>query len=81
VFHAGTARADGRLIATGGRVLSITALGDSVAAARSLAYEAVGRIDWLGGFHRSDIGWRDVARETASGHGDQAQSAPGGDSE
>jgi phosphoribosylamine--glycine ligase len=81
VFHAGTARADGRLVATGGRVLSVTALGDSVAAAKRLAYEAVECIDWPGGFYRSDIGWRDVARETASGRGDQAQSAPGGDRE
>ncbi|MEM9279507.1 MAG: phosphoribosylamine--glycine ligase [Pseudomonadota bacterium] len=63
VFHAGTAYSDGRLVATGGRVLNITALGDSVSQAQSLAYSAVGRINWGNGFCRSDIGWRAVERE------------------
>lgn len=63
VFHAGTERADGRLITTGGRVLSVTALGESVSAAQTRAYEAAARIDWPEGFYRRDIGWRDVARE------------------
>jgi phosphoribosylamine--glycine ligase len=59
VFHAGTRRApDGRLLAEGGRVLGVTALGDTVALAQKRAYEAVGRIDWPGGFCRRDIGWR-----------------------
>jgi phosphoribosylamine--glycine ligase len=63
VFHAGTARrADGALIATGGRVLNVTALGDSVQDAQQRAYAAVDRIDWPGGFCRRDIGWRAVAR-------------------
>jgi phosphoribosylamine--glycine ligase len=64
VFHAGTARrADGALIATGGRVLNVTALGDTVRDAQQRAYAAVDRIDWPGGFCRRDIGWRAVDRE------------------
>ncbi|MFL5920142.1 MAG: phosphoribosylamine--glycine ligase [Gaiellaceae bacterium] len=55
VFHAGTARHDGRLVTSGGRVLAVTATGDDVAAARSLAYEAVGRISFAGMQFRSDI--------------------------
>lgn len=62
VFHAGTARAeDGRLIATGGRVLGVTATGATVAEAQRRAYAAVDRIDWPEGFCRRDIGWRAVA--------------------
>ncbi|MBA4612014.1 phosphoribosylamine--glycine ligase [Stappia taiwanensis] len=67
VFHAGTRRDGEQLLANGGRVLNVTALGASVGAARDRAYEAVGRIDWPGGFCRSDIGWRAVARETEPG--------------
>lgn len=63
VFHAGTKRADGRLLANGGRVLNVTALGDSVADAKEHAYDAIGKIDWPDGFCRSDIGWRAIARE------------------
>ena len=64
VFHAGTARAaDGRLVASGGRTLNVTALGDSVADAQRRAYAAIDKIDWPGGFCRRDIGWRAVARE------------------
>jgi len=66
VFHAGTRREDGRIIATGGRVLGITALGASVAEARARAYEAIERIDWPEGFYRRDIGWRALAREQAA---------------
>jgi len=56
VFHAGTARADnGDLIAVGGRVLAVTALGDDAASARKSAYEGVAKIDWDNGFYRSDI--------------------------
>jgi phosphoribosylamine--glycine ligase len=63
VFHAGTARrADGALIATGGRVLNVIALGDTVREAQQRAYAAIDRIDWPGGFCRRDIGWRAVAR-------------------
>ncbi|MEQ8399113.1 phosphoribosylamine--glycine ligase [Thalassobaculum sp.] len=63
VFHAGTARAeDGRLLATGGRVLGVAALGGDAAEAGRRAYAAVDRIDWPSGFCRRDIGWRAVAR-------------------
>ena len=59
VFHAGTrADADGRVLSNGGRVLAVTALGDTVAQARDRAYAAVDAIDWPGGFCRRDIGWR-----------------------
>jgi phosphoribosylamine--glycine ligase len=59
VFHAGTGRnADGDLIATGGRVLNVTAVGPTVADARAKAYEAVDLIEWPEGFCRRDIGYR-----------------------
>lgn len=70
VFHAGTKRQGQRLIAMGGRVLSVTALGETVSAAQARAYQAVARIDWPEGFYRTDIGWRDVAREAAEAGGD-----------
>ncbi len=63
VFHAGTLRRDGKLIANGGRVLNVTALGGTVGEARDRAYAEVDRIDWPEGFCRRDIGWRAVARE------------------
>ena len=64
VFHAGTARdAEGRIIANGGRVLNVTALGATVGEAQAAAYRAVDSIRWPGGFCRRDIGWREVARE------------------
>jgi phosphoribosylamine--glycine ligase len=63
VFHAGTERrTDGVLTAAGGRVLNVCALGKDLREARERAYEAIARIDWPGGFHRSDIGWRALAR-------------------
>jgi phosphoribosylamine--glycine ligase len=62
IFHAGTRRADGRLLSNGGRVLNVAARGPSLAAARDLAYAAVARVDWPGGFHRTDIGWRALGR-------------------
>ena len=63
VFHAGTARADGAIVAAGGRVLNITATGKSVTEAQARAYAAVDRIDFASGFCRRDIGWREIARE------------------
>jgi phosphoribosylamine--glycine ligase len=63
VFHAGTERRDGKLLANGGRVLNVTALGRTVADARDRAYAAVDKIDWPEGFCRRDIGWRAVERE------------------
>ena len=59
VFHAGTeADASGRILAAGGRVLTLCATGDTLEAARERAYEAAARIDWPTGFYRRDIGWR-----------------------
>ena len=63
VFHAGTRRDGDRLLAVGGRVLSVTARGKTVSEAQRRAYEAVRSIDWPGGFYRTDIGWRAIARE------------------
>jgi phosphoribosylamine--glycine ligase len=63
IFHAGTARRDGRLVATGGRVLNVSARGRTVAEAQARAYAAIARIDWPEGFCRHDIGWRAIARE------------------
>ena len=65
IFHAGTRRDGDRLVASGGRVLDVTALGASVAEAQARAYAAVDAIDWPEGFCRRDIGWRAIARETA----------------
>jgi phosphoribosylamine---glycine ligase len=63
VFHAGTERAqDGSLVASGGRVLNVTAMGKNAAEAQAKAYAAVDRIDFPGGFCRRDIGWREVDR-------------------
>src|SRR5262249_5730291 len=56
IFHAGPRRDGQRLIADGGRVLGVTALGSDIADARNRAYTAVDRIDWAGGFCRRDIG-------------------------
>ncbi|HWL59129.1 MAG TPA: phosphoribosylamine--glycine ligase [Paracoccus sp. (in: a-proteobacteria)] len=58
VFHAGTARRDGVLIATGGRVLAATGRGETLAEAHARAYALADAIDWPGGFYRRDIGWR-----------------------
>ena len=63
VFHAGTSLADAATVTSGGRVLCVCALGDSVTSAQSKAYEACSHIHWDGAFTRSDIGYRAVARE------------------
>ncbi len=65
IFHAGTAEKDGRLIAAGGRVLNVTAVGPNVTEAQKAAYIAVDAIDFPAGFYRHDIGWREVEREGA----------------
>ncbi|WP_336287957.1 MULTISPECIES: phosphoribosylamine--glycine ligase [unclassified Bartonella] len=65
IFHAGTALHNGELIANGGRVLNITATGETVTYAQKRAYEAVDCIDWPEGFSRRDIGWRAIARENS----------------
>jgi phosphoribosylamine---glycine ligase len=62
IFHAGTRREDGRILANGGRVLDITASGKTVAEARARAYAAVDRIVWPEGFCRRDIGARAAER-------------------
>lgn len=66
VFHAGTTLDNEEVLTSGGRVLCVTALGDSVTAAQKLAYEQVDRISWRGAWYRTDIGYRAVAREQAS---------------
>ena len=58
IFHAGTARINGQVTAAGGRVLAVTARGDSLADAHARAYGMVEKVDWPDGFYRSDIGWR-----------------------
>ncbi len=58
VFHAGTKAADGAILASGGRVLNVTARGDSLQEARDRAYAMVDGVDWPDGFYRRDIGWR-----------------------
>jgi len=61
VYHAGTKREGDKLLANGGRVLNVTALGQDVAGAQRKAYAAIAEIDWPQGFHRNDIGWRAIA--------------------
>jgi phosphoribosylamine--glycine ligase len=63
VFHAGTKQDSDRIVASGGRVLNVTALGATITEAQRKTYEAVDRIDWPEGFCRRDIGWRAVERE------------------
>jgi phosphoribosylamine--glycine ligase len=63
VFHAGTKREGARILANGGRVLNVTALGRGVEEARERAYAAIARIVWPEGFYRRDIGWRAIERE------------------
>ncbi len=63
VFHASTKLEGAHVVTSGGRVLCVCALGDSVADAQHRAYEAVAGISWHGEFHRHDIGWRAIERE------------------
>ncbi|WP_170374774.1 phosphoribosylamine--glycine ligase [Ruegeria atlantica] len=58
VFHAGTKASEGQIVASGGRVLNVTARGGTLQEARDRAYAAVDGIDWPDGFYRRDIGWR-----------------------
>jgi phosphoribosylamine---glycine ligase len=69
IFHAGTALKGGALVSNGGRVLCATALGVNVSQAQAAAYSLVDEIGFPGGFCRRDIGWREVARESASAKG------------
>ena len=66
IFHAGTKADNGRVLANGGRVLNVSALGRTVAEAQARAYAAVDRIRWPDGFCRRDIGWQAVKREKES---------------
>jgi phosphoribosylamine--glycine ligase len=63
IFHAGTKADGGRVLANGGRVLNVSALGKTVAEAQARAYMAVDRIRWPDGFCRRDIGWQAIKRE------------------
>jgi phosphoribosylamine---glycine ligase len=72
IFHAGTRREGDRLLANGGRVLTVSAIGDTIAEAQARTYAAVTSIDWPDGFYRRDIGWRGVARERGSRTTEQA---------
>ena len=67
IFHAGTKADGGRIIANGGRVLNVNALGRTVGAAQARAYAAVDKIRWPEGFCRRDIGWQAIKRETEGG--------------
>jgi len=58
VFHAGTKASDGQIVASGGRVLNVTARGETLQEARDRAYAMVDGVDWPKGFFRRDIGWR-----------------------
>jgi phosphoribosylamine--glycine ligase len=64
IFHAGTKSDGNRILANGGRVLDVSAIGKTVRQAQERAYEAIGRIRWPEGFYRHDIGWRAVERES-----------------
>ncbi|MHA6644154.1 phosphoribosylamine--glycine ligase [Mesorhizobium sp. A623] len=66
IFHAGTALNGGALVANGGRVLNVTAMGATVSEAQAKAYQGVDRIDWPQGFCRLDIGWQAIEREKAA---------------
>ena len=64
IFHAGTKLDDGVVVANGGRVLNVCARGTNVRQAQSRAYGAIDAIAWPEGFHRNDIGWRAIERES-----------------
>jgi phosphoribosylamine--glycine ligase len=70
VFHAATGRADGQMVTAGGRVLTVTGLGDTFAEARRRAYEGVAAIHFEGAQHRSDIALRAEEWEARGGHSD-----------
>ena len=63
IFHAGTKQDAGRILANGGRVLNVSALGKTVSEAQARAYAAIARIQWPEGYYRHDIGWRAIERE------------------
>ena len=63
IFHAGTRLENGQPVTNGGRVLCVTAMGNSVKEAQQRAYELVHQTSWEGMFFRNDIAWRAIARE------------------
>jgi phosphoribosylamine--glycine ligase len=63
IFHAGTALQGDELVATGGRVLNVTATGKTVGEAQARAYALLDQVKWDNGFCRRDIGWRAISRE------------------
>jgi phosphoribosylamine--glycine ligase len=63
IFHAGTMADGTKILANGGRVLNVSAIGKTVKQAQARAYEAISRIRWPEGFYRHDIGWRAIERE------------------
>lgn len=63
IFHAGTKADNGKIVAIGGRVLNVSALGKNVTEAQARAYQAIDKVQWPGGFCRRDIGWQAVKRE------------------
>jgi phosphoribosylamine--glycine ligase len=65
IFHAGTTSKNGAILANGGRVLNVCALGGTITEAQARAYEAIDRIQWPEGFCRRDIGWQAVEQERA----------------
>jgi phosphoribosylamine--glycine ligase len=67
IFHAGTRRDGEKILANGGRVLNVGALGRTVGEAAARAYTAVDKIRWREGFFRRDIGWQAIKREQAAG--------------
>jgi phosphoribosylamine--glycine ligase len=67
VFHAGTQLVEGQLVTSGGRVLTVTALGDSVRAAQRRAYDAVAQVRFAGQQYRTDIGHRAMNRRPSAG--------------
>ncbi len=60
IFHAGTKRENNQILANGGRVLNIVAIGENVKQAKMRAYQAISKIDWQDGFYRTDIGNRAI---------------------
>ncbi|MCP8687007.1 phosphoribosylamine--glycine ligase [Marinobacterium sedimentorum] len=67
VFHAGTALRDGQVVTAGGRVLCVTALGETVTDAQQRAYALLQQVSWEGAYYRTDIAYRAIAREQSKG--------------
>ena len=63
IFHAGTIEKGGAILANGGRVLNVCAMGTTIAEAQARAYQAIDRVNWPDGFCRRDIGWQAVEHE------------------